>query len=258
MTLSALLLALLLQAQPAPDPVDVLLAGKPATPPADAAPADAAPAAGETPPEDRIPAGAPRDDYQFVAWCYGSLRAYLDLHDQVMPEVTRIESAFRPPGRKLSDDMKVYADMQKEGRAQLKVFQSAVTAAEKASLKPINTLGAQAVGKGRDVWKAGPEVTPARLAQVWMSWVLPARCEVIAKTLHDKAVLMGGAFKVNDEPDPPPPEAAPADAAAPAPEAAAPATETPVPAPKTPPPETAPPPETPAETPPPEPKPSHL
>lgn len=195
----ALALALFLQAQPAPtDPAGVLLGGQPA------------PAAEGVPPEDRIPAGAPHEDYPFVAWCYGSLRAYLDLHDKVMPEVTRIESSFRPPGRKLSDDLKVYADMQKDGRAQLKQFQSAIVAAEKASIRPINTIGAKAVAQGRDVWRAGPEVTPARLAQVWMSWVLPARCEVVAKSLHDKAVLMGGAFKVNDEPEAPATEAAPA------------------------------------------------
>ena len=85
MALTALALALLLQAQPAPgDAVGSLLTGQPAAPAADA-PAD-------TPPEDRIPAGAPHDDYPFVAWCYGSLRAYLDLHDKVMPEVTRIEN----------------------------------------------------------------------------------------------------------------------------------------------------------------------
>lgn len=238
MALTALVLSLLLQAQPAPsDPVGVLLTGKPAA--ADTAPPETAPA--DPPPEDRIPPGAPQEDYPFVAWCYGSLRAYLDLHDQVMPEVTRIETTFRPPGRKLSDDMKVYADMQKEGRAQLKQFQSAITAAEKASIRPINTIGAQAVAKGRNVWQAGPSVTPARMAQAWMSWVLPARCEVVAQRLHDKAVLMGGAFKVNDEPEPASAaaEATPAEAPPPAP-------------PEVP---TAPPPETPTVTPPPAPSP---
>lgn len=192
----AIALALFLQAQPA---VEAPAAPPPAEPPADAAP----------PPEDRLPIGAPRDDYQFVAWCYGSLRGYLDLHDQVMPEVTRIESTYRPPGRKLSDDLKVYADMQKAGVAELKTFQAALTAAEKASLRPINTLGAAAVNKGREVWRITPDVTPARLAQEWMSWALPARCETVAKTLKTKAVLMGGAFKVNEEPEAAP-EAAPA------------------------------------------------
>src|SRR5512140_3002094 len=128
MSAIAIALALFLQDQPA--------AAAAATPP----PAAEAPAA-EAPPEAPHPKGAPTDPYRFVAWCYGSLRGYLDLHDQVMPEVTRIESTYRPPGRKLADDLKVYADLQKEGRGQLKAFQAAMTAAEKASLKPINVFG---------------------------------------------------------------------------------------------------------------------
>jgi len=198
----ALALALFLQAQPAAEP--------PAQPAADAA----APA--EASAEPPFPAGAPRDDYQFVAWCYGSLRGYLDLHDQVMPEVTRIESTYRPPGRKLSDDMKVYADMQKAGRAQLKTFQAALTAAEKASLRPINTIGAEALRKGRSIWTPPAGVTPARMAQEWMSWALPARCDTTAKALQAKATLMGASFKVNEEPEAAPeappsaPEGAPA------------------------------------------------
>ena len=196
----ALALFLFLQGQPAAGP-----APDAAPPPAEAAPAEA------TPPEERWPVGAPREDYPFVAWCYGSLRGYLDLHDQVMPEVTRIESTYRPPGRKLSDDLKVYADMQKEGRAQLKTFQAALTAAEKASLRPINTVGAAAVQQGRSVWRAGPDVTKARLAQEWMSWSLPAKCETTAKALEARASLLGASFKANAEPEaqtPPPAEPA--------------------------------------------------
>jgi hypothetical protein len=177
--------------------------------------AEGAPAA-QAPPEDRFPAGAPHEDYQFVAWCYGSLRGYLDLHDQVMPEVTRIESTYRPPGRKLSDDMKVYADLQKEGRAQLKTFQAAMTAAEKASVRPINVVGAEALQKGLGMWRATPDITPARLAQAWMSWALPARCETTAKSLEASATLMGATLRANAEPDAPAPspDAAPAPASA--------------------------------------------
>jgi|GEM_PF-821099 len=187
----ALALALFLQAQPA-------AADAPAPAP------DASP-----PPADRYLPGAPHDDYQFVAWCYGSLRGYMDLHDQVMPEVTRIEKTFRPPDRKLSDDLKVYDDMQKEGRNQLKIFRDALTAAEKASLKPINIIGAQAVSKGHDMWTPGPDVTPARLAQAWMSWALPGRCETIARELQANAILLGASLKVNEEPDAPPSAAPP-------------------------------------------------
>src|SRR6478672_6513572 len=159
MPIAALALALFLQAQPAA--ADATQPAEPPAPPAAGAPA-----------EPPYPRGAPRDDYQLVAWCYGALRGYLDLHDEVMPEVTRIETTFRPPGRKLADDLKVYADMQKAGTRELKQFQAALTAAEKASLKPINTVGAAAVAKGRSVWAPGPNVTKARMAQEWMSWAL--------------------------------------------------------------------------------------
>lgn len=187
-----------------------LLAAGPAT---DAAPAADPPAAAEEAP---WPVGAPREDYQLVAWCYGALRGYVDLHDQVMPEVTRIESSFRRPGSKLADDLKVYADQQKQARADLKKFQAALTAAEKASARPINAVGAEAVAKGRGVWNAGPDVSKARLAQEWMSWTLPARCASTAATLETRAKLMSPALKANveeaaDAPADKPAEAAPAE-----------------------------------------------
>jgi hypothetical protein len=183
-------------------------------------PAAEAPAA--APELPLVPVGAPKDDYQLVAWCYGALRGYLEMHDEVMPEVTRIETTYRKPGARLEDDLKVYADQQKEGQKDLKRFQAALTAAEKASLQPINTLGAAAVRKGRSVWNASPDVTPARKAQEWMSWTLPARCTVTADALTTRARLMGKAFKVNAEAEdapaaaetPPAAEAAPAAPAA--------------------------------------------
>lgn len=184
----------------------LFLADQPAA--AEAAPAQPAPqaAAPEPPP---LPTGAPKDDYQLVAWCYGALRGYLELHDEVMPEVTRIEAEFRKPGTRLEDDLKVYADQQKEGQRDLKRFQAALTAAEKASLQPINQLGAAAVRKGRSMWNAGPDITPARKAQEWMSWGLPARCTTTADALATRAKLMGKAFKVNAEDEAPAPETPP-------------------------------------------------
>ena len=151
------------------------------------------------PAEDRIPNGAPKDDYPFVGWCYGALRGYLDMKAEVMPEVTRIENQFRKPGTRLADDMQVYADMEKAGRVQLRTFQSALTAAEKASVRPINALGAQAVRQGRQTWSAGPEVTKARKAQEWMSWALPARCDTVAASLEARSILMGATLRMNVE-----------------------------------------------------------
>ena len=183
----------------------------------DAAPAREAPVAVEAPapPVDRIPKGAPREDYPFVAWCYGALRGYLDLKSEVMPEVTRIETQFRKPGTRLADDLKVYADVEKEGRAQLKTFQGALTAAEKASIRPINAAGALAVKQGRQIWNTGTEVTKARKAQEWMGWALPARCVTVAASLDARSRLMGATLRVNT-----PVEAAPAPAATEPPEPA--------------------------------------
>lgn len=181
-----------------------LFAQAPAETAATPAPAEAEAAAMDEP---RMPTGAPKEDYPFVAWCYGALRGYLDLHDEMMPEVTRIESAFRRPGAKLEDDLKVYADMQKDGKAKLKQFQAAMTAAEKASVRPINMIGAQAVRKGRDTW-ASNDTSKARLAEAWMGWALPARCEKVATSLEAKSKLMGVGLKANVK-DAPPADPAP-------------------------------------------------
>jgi hypothetical protein len=204
MSAAAIALFLFMQAQPAAEA---------APPPAAEAPApDAVGEKSTAPDEAPWPAGVPHDDYQLVAWCYGMLRGYLDLHDTVMPEVTRIETEFRPPGRKLADDLKVYADMQKAGKIQLKAFQSALTAAEKASIRPINTVGAAAVAKGHSVWEAGPGVTKARMAQEWMSWALPARCETTATALKERSTLLGASLKANADEETPAAAAAPAEA----------------------------------------------
>ncbi|MFC3079849.1 hypothetical protein ACFODL_17240 [Phenylobacterium terrae] len=169
---------------------------------ADDAPAQSVGGAGPGEPEaaaSRIPPGAPQDDYGLVAWCYGALGGYLELHDTVMPEVTRIESSFRAPGRTLEEDLKVYSDMQRDGRRQMKLFAAAMEAAEKASLRPLNAVGAEAVKKGRGVWAAAPNLPKARVAQEWMSWALPARCESTAVELEKRAKLMGTAFRVGGE-----------------------------------------------------------
>jgi hypothetical protein len=183
--------------------LSLLITDPAAADPAPPAPvAEAPPAPAATPPDDApTPSGAPTEDYPFVGWCYGALAGYLELHDTVMPEVTRIESEFRRPGSKLSDDLAVYADQERQGRADLKRFQAALTAAEKASLKPINVIGAQAVQRGHAVWNHGPEISKARLAQEWMSWTLPKRCTVTAEALEKRAKLLGASFQVNAEPD---------------------------------------------------------
>lgn len=163
----------------------------------------------------KYPPGAPQDDYGLVAWCYGALSGYLELHDEVMPEVTRIESTFRAPGRTLAEDLAVYADMQRDGRRQMSQFTAAMEAAEKASLRPLNAVGAEAVKKGRSIWAAAPNLPKARVAQEWMSWALPARCESTAAELEQRATLLGAGFRTSGEA-----EATPAEEALPAAETA--------------------------------------
>lgn len=198
---------------------------EPAPPAAEAAPPPAAEAPAE-PEELPYPAGAPKDDYGLVSWCYGALSGYLELHDKMIPEVTRIEDAFRRPGSNLADDMKTYSDMQKIGKANMKLFARAMEAAERASLQPINTRGAAAVQKGRSGWAAAANLPTRTVAQQWMGWALPSRCIPTATTLEARAKLMGTAFKANEIPaEPAPaPEAPAAETAPPAtPEGAAPA-----------------------------------
>jgi hypothetical protein len=175
--------------------------------------ATAPPATSDAPKEPPFPPGAPTDDYGFVSWCYGSLDGWLQLRDRAMPEVERIEKTYRRPGSSLADDLKVYADLEKEGRRNLKVFAGAIEAAEKASVRPISAQGAEALKKGRSTWAGAANIANARLAQEWMSWALPARCEPTAVRLTQNAALMGQAF------NPGVPAEAPASEAAPAPDA---------------------------------------
>ena len=228
--MSALLFALALLAQ------DTAAAPPPSEAPA-AAPAQPAEAAPAQPEELPYPPGAPKDEYGLVAWCYGALSGYLDLHDKMIPEVSRIENAFRRPGVTLAQDMQTYADLQKISRGNMKLFAAAMEAAERASLQPINTRGGAAIQKGRASW-AGSDTLPVRtVAQQWMGWSLPARCAPTAETLKARAKLMGATFKANEESvaEPAPGPATPAPSAetpVAVPETTPPTAETPVNAPK--------------------------
>lgn len=224
--MSALIFALALMIDPAPaaevDPLPTSppppAAEVPLAPEAPAAPVEGpvAPEASAPPPpaaeeEAVYPPDAPKDDYGLVAWCYGVLSGYLDLHDRVLPEVTRIEGTFRKPGTSLASDMAVYEDMQKISRTNMKLFERAMEAAEKASLRPINLVGAAAVAKGRSNWSAAAGLPTRTVAQQWMGWTLPAVCPTRAEQLEARSNLMGQTFKVNTEVpvEPPAAEAAP-------------------------------------------------
>ncbi len=183
------------------------------------APVSTAPTASAPPVRTTAAATPPTDDYGYVGWCYGALGGYVELYDKVMPEVTRIEKTFPGPDG-FTAAMKEYPAMRDQAKSDLKVYRSAIVAAEKASPRPISEYGAAAIKKGHSVWAGSEQVDKARLAQVWMSWSPPGDCDSRAKTLETKSTLFGQALNYNVKKDEAPaPEAtsdlAPVAAAAP-------------------------------------------
>lgn len=139
------------------------------------------------PGEYAAPAGAPTDDFGLVAWCYGSLSRWMDLRDRVMPEVRRIEGVITRPGSSLEEDMRAYDELQAQAQADLALFTRALRGAEAVSRRPLDESRTAAMSKGRAVWTGADQLTDARLAQEWMSWTLPARCQQAATRLQQRA-----------------------------------------------------------------------
>ena len=145
----------------------------------------------------QAPNAPPTDDYGYVAWCYGALGGYANLYDRVMPEVTRIEKAFPGPDG-VAASLKTYPEMREQAQKDLKVFAAAITAAEKASPRPISEYGGAQVKRGQSVWQGADSVDKARLAQMWMSWSPPGDCEKRAKALETRSTILGRALNYNN------------------------------------------------------------
>lgn len=185
-------LALMLQDAPAEAPPS------PDAPPADAPMATAVPRKQVAAPLP-IQGGAvsaPTDDYGYVGWCYGAISSYVELYDRAMPEVTRIERAWPTPSTE-ENISEVYPAQREEGKRNLVLFARAMQAAEKASPRPIQDQGADAVRRGRAMWTGATSVPKAQLAQFWMSWSPPAKCEETAKALEARSLLFGQALSYN-------------------------------------------------------------
>ncbi|WP_297509757.1 hypothetical protein [uncultured Caulobacter sp.] len=142
------------------------------------------------------PNAPPTDEYGYVAWCYGALGGYTSLYDRVMPEVTRIEKAFPGPDG-VQAALKTYPELRAQAQKDLKTFASAITAAEKASPRPISEYGGAQVKRGAAMWSGADSVDKARLAQMWMSWSPPGDCERRAKALEVKSTILGKALNYN-------------------------------------------------------------
>lgn len=155
---------------------------------------------------------APTDDYGYVGWCAGVMASYVELYDRAMPEVIRIERAWPTPSTE-ENIAKIYPEQREEAKRNLALFARAMKAAEQASPTPIQSQGQAAVRRGRAVWTGAASVPKAQLAQFWMSWSPPAKCEETAKALEIRSRLFGQALSTPAPliaPPLPPVEAAPA------------------------------------------------
>ncbi len=154
------------------------------------------------------PVTPPSDDYGYVAWCFGAVSGYVDLYDKAMPEVIRIERAWPTPGTEENISV-VYPQQKKDALKSMELFKRAIVATEKASPTPISQQGAAAIKKGRAVWTGATSVPRAQLAQFWMSWAPPAKCDETAKALEARSILFGQALTYNAAPGAAPAPAAP-------------------------------------------------
>ena len=78
-------------------------------------------------------------------------------------------------------------------------------AAEKASVHPIGEQGAAAMNQGRMIWRAAELQPHRKLADAWLFWGIPNRCEKTAASLKARSILMGQALaKDAPTPDAPP------------------------------------------------------
>lgn len=168
---------------------------------ASSAPAQTAPRdAGEP-----LPAGAPTNDYELSAWCYGALSEYLTVYETVKPDLRDIDRMW---GSTVKNEREPYAQDMLAARKELRVLSSAVEAAEKASPSPIAPHGIAAINQGRAIWAPVETKTHRELARAWLSWGLPDKCASTARSLKANAALLGAALKYNTPtPDPAAPTA---------------------------------------------------
>ncbi|HKT52882.1 MAG TPA: hypothetical protein VJP88_00405, partial [Caulobacteraceae bacterium] len=95
------------------------------------------------------------------------------------PDLKDIDKTFGSP---VQEPVPYASDVAEEHKA-LERFSQAMKAAEKAnpSLAP---TGAADVAKGRGIWSVAETQPSRKLADAWLFWGVPIRCETTAKTLH--------------------------------------------------------------------------
>lgn len=145
-----------------------LLAGQDAvsTAPADAPAAAPAPTQAEYTPE-----GAPKDDYNFTAWCHGVLSGHMALAERVQSVLPLDEV------------------QQKIGKAYLKGYEEAL-ATGKRSRSAAEIDAADAVrAAARANWTTAMKADLQLGADTYLAWQLPGRCEHAAIRVAGRADL---------------------------------------------------------------------
>lgn len=124
----------------------------------------------------------PDDDFGYLAWCTGAIKEYLALYPQVMPEVIRIEKAF-PTANGGGDALKVYPELKAQAEYDLGAFDAVLTALEALETRPDGVPREESAKRGQALWDEVHKIGKARMAQLWMSWSPPARCDLARQRL---------------------------------------------------------------------------
>jgi hypothetical protein len=187
-----------------PPAIAAMMAPKPATvrtaPPA-APPAPVATKASLPAPENsgELPTGAPTDDYGFVAWCHGALVGHMELYDAVKPELAKLERSKT----EAAANAKLDKEQTEAGREYLALYGRALLAAERAAPNGIHERGVAADAQGYKLWAAARAAEPTTRMWAWLTWELPARCEIAANRLEEKSSLFAETFRRGGKDDAP-------------------------------------------------------
>ena len=111
---------------------------------------------------DRIPAGAPKDDFGFVAWCDGVLSGHMDLAERVR-SVLPLDPV-----------------QQKIGRAYLDAYEKALSVSKEGRTEAGRKRAEAARQVGWKNWDKARKADKQLAADTYLAWQLPGHCEKAA------------------------------------------------------------------------------
>jgi hypothetical protein len=111
---------------------------------------------------DRIPAGAPKDDFGFVAWCDGVLAGHMDLAERV------------------ASVLPVDPVQQKIGQAYLQAYEKALAGSKEGHTEAGHKRAEAAREVGWKNWEPARKANKQLAADSYLAWQLPGHCEKAA------------------------------------------------------------------------------